>query len=258
MPRCGSLPHSSGYRALPTAAPGDPAVPLPTHLPFQGARRVPLWAGALGGFTMWQNPRQGALGLSQGQTTPVQVPCPRKLEGHVSVSGVTPDMHPALLPLSPHTPLSSGLCSAASSYRSFCRCHHWTGLAWNPCQGTRGWSSGCMGTGCPPPPRVARGHTMALSTTAARRAPFSAVLGMEPGTGSRAAAGKPVPSGDPLTPLGPKFSEPSPCHSDAGGCRGAAPPRCPRHRHGHPWLWERAGNAPCSPVPAAFSCCASL
>lgn len=91
-----------------------------------------------------------------------------------------------------------------------------------------------MGTGCPPPPRASLGHAMALSTTAARRAPFSAVSGMEPGTGSRAAAGKPVPSGDPLTPLGPKFSEPSPCHSNAGGCRGAAPPRRPRHRHGAP------------------------
>lgn len=78
-----------------------------------------------------------------------------------------------------------------------------------------------MGTGCPSSPRADLGHAVALSTTAARQAPFSAVWGVEPGTGSRADAGKPVPSGDPLTPLGPEFSEPSPRHSNAGVCRGA-------------------------------------
>lgn len=166
---------------------------------------------------MWQNPQQGAPGLSQGQTTPAQVPFPRKLEEHVSISGVTPDMHPGTVaPLFmcsslQWAPFPCSLLQILLQMPPLDR----LGLE-NPWQGIRGRSSGCMGTGCPSLLRAALGHAMALSTTAAMRAPFSAVLGMEPGTGSRAAAGRPVLSGDPLTPLGPKFSEPSPCHSDAG------------------------------------------
>lgn len=137
MPRCGCLPAAPDTQPSP---PQDLATllhpPAPTS-PFG----VP--EGYLSGQGLWGAlPQQGAPGLSQGQTIPAQVPCPRKLEGHVSTSGVTPDMHPCTV-----APLSRGLHSHATSYRSFCRCHHWTALAWNPWQGSRGQSSGCMGTG---------------------------------------------------------------------------------------------------------------
>lgn len=188
MPRCRSLPHSSRHTALPTAAPGSPAVPVPHHLPLPSGcqKGAPLGRGS-GSFTMWQNPQQGAPGLSQGQTTPAQVPCPRKLEGHVSTPGVTPDMHPCTAaPLSTWSSLLGSLHSPATSYRSFCRCHHWTGLTWNPWQGT---GAGAVAARAQGVPHLFVQIHEALSTTAARRAPSSAVWGVEPGTGSRAAAG---------------------------------------------------------------------
>lgn len=95
MPRCGSLPRSSRHTALPTTAPGNPADHSPQHLPLPlGCQKgTPLGRGS-GGLYHGANPQQGAPGPPQGQMTPAQVPCPRKLEGHVSISGVTPDMHP--------------------------------------------------------------------------------------------------------------------------------------------------------------------
>lgn len=77
-----------------------------------------------------------------------------------------------------------------------------------------------------------------------------------------AAAGKPVPSRDPLPhSSGPAFSEPFPRRSSAGVCRGApvrdaggtGAPAAPSRSFG-----KRAGNNPRSPAPGAFSCCASL
>lgn len=240
MPRCGCLPAAPDTQPSP---PQDLATllhpPAPTS-PFG----VP--EGYLSGQGLWGAlPQQGAPGLSQGQTIPAQVPCPRKLEGHVSTSGVTPDMHPCTV-----APLSRGLHSRATSYRSFCRCHHWTALAWNPWQGSRGQSSWL------------HGHRVHHRLVQIWATPWPSQPGEPPSLqcqewGSALAAGQlqenlspPVPPSHPSAPS-------SLSHPHAPAMRACAA-ELARHWHLHPWLWERAGNAPCNPVPVGFSCCTSL
>lgn len=85
-------------------------------------------------------------------------------------------------------------------------------------QGTRGRSSGCMGTGCVRHRLVQIGAVLCPSAPLQPGKLPSLRCGSGAWNGQQGTAGKPVT----LTALGPEFSEPSPCHSGAGVCRGAA------------------------------------
>lgn len=197
---------------------------------------------------MWQKPQQGAPGLSQGQMTPAQVPCPRQLEGQVCTSGVTPDMHLCTVaPLSRWSSLQGSLFPC-NLLQILLQLPPLDRLGLEPLAGHQGpelwlhghrvhhrpvqiwampWPSAPLQPGKPPSLQC-REWGLQLATRQLQE-------NLSP----------PVP---PSQSLGPEFSEPSPCPSDAGVCHGAVAAL----------PWERAGNAPCSPVPVGFSCCASL
>ena len=114
LPR-GSRPSSSCQAALPTAASlatlqhWGPCCPPPHPPPFGGAGRVqPSRQGLWGSLPCGRAPScvRGAVGLLQGWMAPVQVPCPKKLEGHVSMAGVAPLHAPGHCSPSLHTLLS--------------------------------------------------------------------------------------------------------------------------------------------------------
>lgn len=199
---------------------------------------------------MGHNPQQGAPGLPQGQTTPAQVPCPRRLEGHVSISGVTPDMRPC-------APASLSTCSFLQGslfprnlLQILLQMPPLDRLDLEPLAGHQGPQLRLHGHRvCPSSPRAFQGHAVALSTTAARQAPFSA--GWE--WSLELAAGHCRKTCDPSQPS----ARSSLSHPHATAVLACAAELL-WHWHVHPRLWERAGNAPCSPVPVGFSCCASL
>lgn len=237
-------------------------------------------------------------------TVPVQVPCPKKPEGHVSVAGVTPPHAPGRCYPSRHMLLAPRGCRGeCGDHRPpwhrggvlpCCILLHGRKAAARPCCSRRHWAEAhqpwqAAGLGREFPPGRApeagagpqelrrRGCRVFIiascSCLLSRAAAFGSAAALRPvelpplrQRGWRpapgAAAGKPVPSRDPLPHTsGPAFSEPFPRRSGAGVCRGApvrdaggtAAPAAPSRSFG-----KRAGNNPRSPAPGAFSCCASL
>lgn len=243
MPRCGSLPHSSRHTALPTTAPGTPADHSPQHLP------LPLGRGSGGLYHGAQPPARGS-GPSTGPDDSCTGALSQKAGGHVSISGVTPDMRPC-------APASLSTCSFLQGslfprnlLQILLQMPPLDRLDLEPLAGHQGPQLRLHGHRvCPSSPRAFRGHAVALSTTAARQAPFSA--GWE--WSLELAAGHCRKTCDPSQPS----ARSSLSHPHATAVLACAAELL-WHWHVHPRLWERAGNAPCSPVPVGFSCCASL